>query len=217
MFRLLPFLQCIGVTLRIITVPAPSTTITLPVTETSLTTVTQVAETTSVTITDATVSVTTTATTVTNTIATTVEPPAADVTGVGRLYKNGVATDGYVGEYLSSDMSYGYYTTDVNAATKLRLDSSGQLWFGDKVAKIDFASTLNNHLMFVYPNFATSIFSLLICPLVANSFVDCVVGPQTPPVQLVFMQWSGNFIHSTSYTNAVLNDYRDYIVSIKLL
>ncbi|KAF3190304.1 hypothetical protein TWF788_009103 [Orbilia oligospora] len=172
--------SCIGVTPRIHTASAPSTTITLPITETSLTEITEVVDTASVTITDATVSITTTDTTVTNTIATTVE-------------------------VVISDASYAFYTTNADEAIALRLDSNGRLWAGDRVAKGNPANSGGSALQFVfgYPDAFTDSREPFVCTKYAESFISCAVGPQKPPVTLAFTLRTSSYISSSCASAAV--------------
>ncbi|EGX43284.1 hypothetical protein AOL_s00215g20 [Orbilia oligospora ATCC 24927] len=209
--------SCIGVTPRIITASAPSTTVTLQVTETSLTEVTKVVETTSVTITDATVSVTTTDKIVINTIATTVEAPPTEITQIGRIYVNNAARDSYIGEkVLSSNVPYAYYTNNVNEAIPLRLDSNGHLWTGGRVAKGNPTNSGAGSLLFSFvdPDVSTDTREPFFCTKDAESFIICTVGPQTPPVPLSFTWRTSGFIYISSYENANTNNY--VIIKFKL-
>ncbi|KAK6520960.1 hypothetical protein TWF506_001196 [Arthrobotrys conoides] len=214
--------SCIGVTPRIITVTAPSTTVTIPVTETIVTSVTQVVDTTSVTITDATISVTTTATTVTNTIATTVNVNPPEVSKIGKIYSsNNNFLNAYVGGYVSSvsgaDMLYTSYITDVNAAIPLRLDSNGNLWSGNKVAKGNPQSSGAGALQFFFvaPEVATESRQPFVCTEGSNSFLNCVVGPQSPPTKLGFTVRENNNIYSSSHAIAVANARTIYQIKLE--
>ncbi|KAK6503236.1 hypothetical protein TWF481_008265 [Arthrobotrys musiformis] len=193
--------SCIGVTPRIITVAAPSTTITLPVTETSLTSVTSVVDTTSVTITEATVSVTTTVTTVTSTIATTVE--AADIIATPRVYIGNTPQTTYIGLIVGTESTQTYVTPWTGAKT-LRLGANGWLWANDRVAvrdlNINYAGN-RAQLVFMNPASLPATRQPYICALDADSFLTC--GIEDPLIELVFSyQGSTNLVWLSKAANS---------------
>ncbi|KAK6356070.1 hypothetical protein TWF718_000444 [Orbilia javanica] len=193
--------SCIGVTPRIITAPAPSTTITISSVEISSTSVTEIVETTSTTITTATVSVTTTATTVTNTATATKTEQVPDVTGLGRVYINGAVANSYFGERIFRSASVASVTTDVNAAMPLRLDGNGRLWFASLVATADISLIGINwaqNLRFLDPNSLAATVRPLTCTLDVNSFLSCNVQDVTLPAPVPL-----KFAYSASSTQYV--------------
>ncbi|KAK6330108.1 hypothetical protein TWF718_003536 [Orbilia javanica] len=195
--------SCIGVTPRIITVPAPSTTITIPTGETSSTSVTEV-ETTSVTVTTATVSVTTIATTITNTAITTKTELPPSVTGLGKIYIGTLAANSYIVERLYSGSTAAAVSSNAASAMQLRLEGDGRLFFASYVATVDLTLIgVNSAQPIVFFNLnllsPTTTKRPLICSRASNYFISCSVQNGASLVPLTLAYPAGNTPYVLAY------------------
>jgi hypothetical protein len=169
-----------------------------------LTSITQAVTTLSTTVEDATVTETTTDATLTSVAVTTVSPVAQSVTGTLHFTVSG--QEEYFSNYDSGSISYAIGVTDAASAIRVTLDTSGQLWYGSKVAKGNPNSPGTNlQFFFVAPNVATTTRTPYTCTLDASNALSCYLV--SPSEDLVLTLHTGNYIYSSSRTNAVSGGY----------